>query len=303
MTRSQDLGPAIDGERRRWRPAGKGLGDVCFYAAERSRGRPVLLLHDLRVSSSAYEMRPLFECFRWRRPTYAPDLPGFGLSDRGELPYSPAFFAAVVAELGRKVRRAEVAADVVALGRGCEAAARVARDEPGVVRSLVMIEPFGLVRPWGAAIEALAARLSALVTQALASKIYAIAASRAVVSRSVRARFHGPADAGLVAYSQATARAAGARRAGVALARTGSTSADAALLYQAVTVPTLVVHDACGREALELEAFLRGRANRFAVRVSQTRGLPHFEHPRETVAAMDRFWQCVPYAAWDQAAR
>jgi pimeloyl-ACP methyl ester carboxylesterase len=303
MTRPQELGPAIDGERRRWRPAGKGLGEVCFYAAERSRGRPVLLLHDLRASSSAYEVRPLFECFRWRRPTYAPDFPGFGLSDRGELPYSPALFAAVVAELGRKLGGAGAAADVVALGRGCEPAARVARDEPGLVRSLVMIEPFGLVRPWGAAFEALAARLSTVVTNALGPRIFAVATTRAVVARSVRARFHGPADAGLVAYAQASARVPGAHRARIALARSGSRSADAAMLYRALTVPTLVVHDTCGREALELEAFLRGRANRFAVRVSQTRGLPHFERQAETVAAMDRFWQCLLHAAWDQAAR
>jgi hypothetical protein len=58
-----------------------------------------------------------------------------------------------------------------------------------------------------------------------------------------------------------------------------------------------------GPTAIELEAFLRGRANRFAVRVSPTRGMPHFERRAETVAALDRFWQSLQRAAWDRAMR
>jgi hypothetical protein len=52
-----------------------------------------------------------------------------------------------------------------------------------------------------------------------------------------------------------------------------------------------------------LEAFLRGRANRFAVRVSPTRGMPQFERRAETIAALDRFWQSLPRAACEQAMR
>jgi hypothetical protein len=31
--------------------------------------------------------------------------------------------------------------------------------------------------------------------------------------------------------------------------------------------------------------------------------MPHFEHRAETAAALDRFWQSLPRAAWDQAMR
>jgi pimeloyl-ACP methyl ester carboxylesterase len=72
---------------------------VSFYVAGRRRGRPILLLHDLGLGSSSYEMRPLFEALRWRRPTYAVDLPGFGLSDRADLPYDLPLFARVIADL------------------------------------------------------------------------------------------------------------------------------------------------------------------------------------------------------------
>jgi pimeloyl-ACP methyl ester carboxylesterase len=300
---ASELGPAIDGERRRWHPQGHGLGHVCIYAAERARGRPVVLVHDLRASSSAYEMRPLFECFRWRRPTYTLDLPGFGLSDRGSLPYAPALFAFVLAEFLRKLRRVDPAIDVVALGRGSEVAARVARDEPGLVRSIVLLEPSGLLPARGALLESLAARVGRVLGDRAARALFGLMSTRTIVRRTLRARFHGSPDAGLVAYAHASAQVDGAHRAPLAAIRNGPRPAEAALLYRALTVPVLVVHDARGSDTLELEAFLRGRANRFAVRVSPTRGMPHFERKSDTVAALDRFWQSLPRAAWDQAMR
>jgi hypothetical protein len=63
------------------------------------------------------------------------------------------------------------------------------------------------------------------------------------------------------------------------------------------------VHDARGAHAIELEAFLRGRANRFAMRVSPTRGMPQFERRFDTISALERFWHSLSGAAWDQATR
>jgi pimeloyl-ACP methyl ester carboxylesterase len=302
-TGADDLGPAIDGDRRRWRPASEGSGDVCLYAAERSRGRPLLLVHDLRTTSSAYEMRPLFECFRWRRPTYAIDLPGFGLSDRSRGPYSPALFAAVLAELSRALRRGSAGIDVVALGRGAAIAARVARDEPPPCRSLVLVEPSGLVQPRGVALERLAARVAGALGAGAGAPFYALVTSPRLVRGSIAARFFGRPDEGLVAYAQRTARVGGAHHAPMGATRTIPREEETAACYRALTVPVLVVHDARGDAAPELEGFLRGRANRFAIRVSPTRGLPHFERRAETIAALERFWSAVPFAAWDRAVR
>jgi pimeloyl-ACP methyl ester carboxylesterase len=262
-----------------------------------------VLVHDLRASSSAYEMRPLFECFRWRRPTYALDLPGYGLSDRSNLPYAPALFAVVLAEFLRKLRRVDPAIDVVALGRGSEVATRVARDEPGLVRSIVLLEPSGLLPTRGVVLESFAARVGSVLGDRAARALFGLMATRIIVRRNLRARFHGAPDAGLVAYAHASAQVDGAHRAPLAAIRNGPRTAEAAMLYRALTVPVLVVHDARGSDTLELEAFLRGRANRFAVRVSPTRGMPHFERKSDTVAALDRFWQSLPRAAWDQAMR
>jgi pimeloyl-ACP methyl ester carboxylesterase len=219
------------------------------------------------------------------------------------MPYTPALFAFVLAELLRKLRRADLAADVVALGRGVEVAARAARDEPGLVRSLVMIEPAGLLPASRSVVETIAGHLVRLFGDAAARSIYAMLAHRTVVGRSLRARFRGVPDPGLVSYSAASARVAGAYRAPLASRAYAPRPADAAALFRAVGVPVLVIHDAAGPSSVVLEAFLRGRANRFAVRISPTRGMPQFERRAETIAALDRFWQSLPRAACEQAMR
>jgi pimeloyl-ACP methyl ester carboxylesterase len=298
------LGPAIDGDRRRWRPAVADAGELCLYAAERSRGRPLLLVHDLRATSSAYEMRPLFECFRWRRPTYALDFPGFGLSERAAgRRYSPLLFAAVLAELARGLRRGAAGIDMVALGRGAAIAARVACEGPSLCRSIVLIEPWGLVPPRGAALEGVAVRLAGALGPGAEAGLYALVTTPRLVRGAIAARFCGRPDDGLVAYAQRTARVPGAHHAPMHAGCAVSRDEAAAAWYRPLTIPALVVHDARGDDTWTLETFLRGRANPVAVRVSPTRGLPHFERRSETVAALERFWGAVPFAAWGQAAR
>lgn len=50
--------------------------------------RPLLLIHSVNAAASAFEVKPLFDYYRSRRPVYAIDLPGFGLSDRSDRCYS-----------------------------------------------------------------------------------------------------------------------------------------------------------------------------------------------------------------------
>jgi hypothetical protein len=166
-----------------------------------------------------------------------------------------------------------------------------------------MLEPAGLLPQGGLALDVLSARLARRFGGAAVRGLFGLLSTRFVMRRLVAGRFHGPPDGGLVAYAHATARAAGAHRAPMAVLAARPCAAENALLYRSLTVPVLVVHDAWGSTAVELEAFLRGRANRFAVRISPTRGMPHFERRAETVAALDRFWQSLQRAAWDRAMR
>jgi pimeloyl-ACP methyl ester carboxylesterase len=248
-------------------------------------------------------MRPLFESFRWRRPTFAIDLPGFGLSERSERPYVSSLFAEALAELLRKVRGRFASADVVALGRGAEAASHVATDEHGLIRSLAILEPAGLLSPRDRGLQRLAARLALSLGDRAARGLFSLMATRPWIKHSLRERFRGVPDPGLLEYAHASAQVPGAHHAPLAALASRRCAPEVAQLYHSLTIPVLVVHDARGAHAIELEAFLRGRANRFAMRVAPTRGMPQFERRFDTVSALERFWHSLSGAAWDQATR
>ena len=96
--------------------------------------RPLLLLHSINAAPSAMEMKPLFEHFAPQRPVFAPDLPGFGLSQRGDLPYSPDFYAQAIADVVKQLKGPPP--DVVALSLTCEFAARAVSQLGAQIRSL-----------------------------------------------------------------------------------------------------------------------------------------------------------------------
>ena len=77
-----------------------------------------MLIHSINAAASAYELRPLFMEYRGRRPLYAPDLPGFGFSERGDREYSPALYVAAITDLLRSQVREMGPVDLVALSLG-----------------------------------------------------------------------------------------------------------------------------------------------------------------------------------------
>src|SRR3954463_10061153 len=66
------LPAAIDAERRSFRNG--EAGEISYYVAPAQTGRPLVLVHSINAAASAYEMRPLFEAYRGKRPVYALDL-------------------------------------------------------------------------------------------------------------------------------------------------------------------------------------------------------------------------------------
>lgn len=106
---------------------------------------PVLLIHSVNAAGTAAEMAPLFDHFRQTRHVYALDLPGFGLSDRSDRPYTPRLMTdAVHACLSAMAaRHGEQAFDVVALSLGCEFAVRAHLEQPQQVGRLALISPTG----------------------------------------------------------------------------------------------------------------------------------------------------------------
>ena len=70
------------------------VGRIALWSA--GDGPPMLLVHSINAAASVYEVRPIFERMRRTHRVYAPDLPGFGASERGDRPYSVAMYVAAI---------------------------------------------------------------------------------------------------------------------------------------------------------------------------------------------------------------
>ena len=116
-------------------------GKVGYYADTSAPGRPLVLVHSINAAASAFEMQPLFDFYRGKRPVYAVDLPGFGFSARDKRTYSPQLYAHSIYDFLDQAL--DEPADVVTLSLGGELAARSALMYPNVIRSIAMISPPG----------------------------------------------------------------------------------------------------------------------------------------------------------------
>ena len=126
-------------------------GPVAVYASQPqtidsvSRKTPVLLIHSVNAAACAFEVLPLYDHYCQSRPTYALDLPGYGLADRSDRTYTIRLMTdAVLAVLAHiRGRHGGVAVDVVAVSLSCEFAARAACEAPDTVRRLALVSPTG----------------------------------------------------------------------------------------------------------------------------------------------------------------
>lgn len=76
-------------------------GRVKYYVA--GEGDPLLLLHGIYAGASAYEWRENFEELAQNFRVYAPDLLGFGLSEKPNVPYSANLYVRLVEDFMREV--------------------------------------------------------------------------------------------------------------------------------------------------------------------------------------------------------
>jgi pimeloyl-ACP methyl ester carboxylesterase len=299
------LPPAIEAERQRF--VGLGAGPLSYYVARETEGRPLVLLHSVNAAASAYEMRPLFEAYRARRPVYALDFPGYGFSERGERAYTPALFAAAVEDLLQTQVPGDEPVDVVALSLGCEFAAQAALEVGGRIRSLVLISPTGLGQKRdGAGAEereerrnANARRLRAFSVPVWSQPFYDLLATRASIRYFLGKSFVGRPDRGLAEYDFATSHQPGARFAPLAFISGQLFKENVReTVYERLTQPVLVLHDEDGYTSFEaLPGVLERRPNWRAERIAPTRGLPQFEELAQTTAALDRFWAAADLVA------
>ncbi|QZY00128.1 alpha/beta fold hydrolase [Halobaculum rubrum] len=84
-----ELEPPLDGRQRRYRWRGM---DVAYTEAGDEDDGTLVLLHGINAAGSAGEWREVFDALAAEYHVVAPDLPGFGRSDRPPLRYSAALY-------------------------------------------------------------------------------------------------------------------------------------------------------------------------------------------------------------------
>lgn len=269
------------------------VGRISYYEDDGASGLPVVLLHDVGPAGSAYALRGLFDALRADRPVIAPDLPGYGFSERRGGRWIRDDYVAFVGELVADVsRRYGATVDIVAIGAAGEIAASAVVCSSRHVRSLTLIAPTGFGRA-----ARVASRLSRLrrvtARPVVGGVVHRACASRLALRMTLSRRSQGAVDDGLVRYTRAAALQPRARAA-ILAAVSGALSAPdvVASVYATVRVPTCFVH---GSEASvprsELDSLVAGHDAFRRVEIRGARAMPHVERPAETAGALRVFWR------------
>ncbi len=280
---------ALDASRKVFESA--SAGTVSYYASEPGPGRPLLLLHSVNAAPSAMEVKPLFEHYRGQRSVFAPDLPGFGFSERGDRLYSAELYAAAIAEFLQVVVQCE--ADVIALSTTAEFASRAVPLAAGLIASLAVISPTGLGTREPPSVAASDRLQRVFATPLLGQALFRVLACKASIRYFLNLNFEDRAPAELVDYAYATAHQHGARFAPFAFLSTKLFSRLArTTLYEPLQIPALVLYDTDPNVSFtKLPDLLQANSRWRATRVSPSRGLPHWELLEQTCIALEGFWE------------
>ena len=120
------------------------MGQLRVHHTHGGRGSPVLFIHGLG-SSGYLEWRFNLEAASDGHRVYAPDLPGFGRSEKPRARYGIPYFTRFIERYmeGRGLRSAVV----VGASLGGRIALELALESPHLVRKLVLVNALGLGRP------------------------------------------------------------------------------------------------------------------------------------------------------------
>ena len=289
-------GKALETERKDFQS--KNAGRISYYVNTSGKGTPILLLHSINAAASSYEMKPIFEQYCGKRPVYAMELPGYGSSDRSDRTYSPMLYKNAITEFLEDV--IGQAADVVGLSLSSEFAALAAAHKPVLIRSLVMISPTGFCPPRPNRVEERTrmrgskSMLFSILSVALWNRpLFDLVASRPSIQFFLNKSFEGLVPERFVDHAYQTSHQPGAQYAPTYfLSGKLFTPAVRETVYNILAVPVLVLFDRDPNTNFEMmPAFLKEKDNWKAVRITPTKGLPHWEQPEKTFNALDAFFK------------
>jgi pimeloyl-ACP methyl ester carboxylesterase len=291
------LPPAINAPRRTF--VGRH-GSMSYYMDTSTPGRPLVLIHSINAAASAYELRPIFEHYRTRRPVFALDLPGFGFSERSDMTYSPRLYADSIKDFLDEVPGE--APDVIALSLGSEFAAWAALEAPDRIHSLTMISPSGFtsrtekVASQRAGDTGFSDTAYEVFSNPLWSRaFYDLLTTRPSIRYFLKKSFVGPVDEGLVDYDYLTAHQPGAHYAPLYFVSGKLFTRDVlSEVYQKLELPMLVIYDRDSFVRFDLlPDFASTHPNWHLARIAPTLGLPQFENMSRVAEELDRFWSEV----------
>lgn len=118
-------------------------GNIFYKAAgDENPGPPLLFIHGIGAGASSFMWRRNFDELARDFRVYAPDLLGFGFSDKpASAPYSADLYVDLISDFIREIVGAP--ASLIASSLGAAYSVRVADEQPELVRSLVLIAPTG----------------------------------------------------------------------------------------------------------------------------------------------------------------
>ena len=271
------------------------LGGLSCYVA--GSGPALLLVHSINAAASAAEVRPLFDRYRSTRTVFAPDLPGFGFSERTDRQYDPRLMTNALHTVAEEARRrcGSAPIDALAASLGCEFLARASIEQPLTWGRLALVSPTGLdglqprrgppgstrTMPW------LHALLSARPwTEALYRGLTKPAVIRYFLQRTWGSR---AIDEALWAYNVQTARQPGARFAPLHFLSGSLFSRDIHRIYEGLQQPVWLSHGVRGDfKDFRGKRLIQDHGN-WTTAVFDTGALPYFERPSEFFRTFDAF--------------
>lgn len=136
-----DLQPPLDGDHNtyRWR----GI-DVAYTEAGNPDDPDLILLHGINAAGSSGEFRAVFDDLADDYHVIAPDLPGFGCSDRPSLRYSTTFYTEFVGDFLAEYNEPSVIASSLSAAYTLDA---LTSDTDLAVRDLLLICPTTIAGP------------------------------------------------------------------------------------------------------------------------------------------------------------
>lgn len=287
------LTPALEADRREQNGR---AGRLSVYRA--GAGDPLVLVHSINAAGSAFEVRPVFERYRASRRVFAPDLPGFGFSDRSRRRYDVRLYVDAIHDAvdGALEDTGAAAVDALALSLSSEFLARAALERPERFRSLALVTPTGFTASSDRLRDAAGTtREMPLLGAVLEFPLWRRALYRLLVTpASIRyflRRTWGSADIDpdLAAYDDLTTHQPGAEHAPLAFLSGRLFSRDIRSVYEQLAMPVWLAHGTRGDfRDFRGAAWTRSRSN-WNVLAFDSGALPHFEQTDRFCRAYECF--------------